>query len=114
MRTRLTTLKPCLLEAEATRLDTGRTRYIPQLLGDGLDEPENLKRDKTVSLPRWLLLSEIVESGFVRAAMIARERVKFNLSATTAMPPLIKCLVLYAYFFCRALTYTMRWITTRD
>lgn len=46
MRTRLTTLKPCLLEVEATRLDTGRTRYIPQLLGDGLDEPENLKKEQ--------------------------------------------------------------------
>lgn len=101
MRTRLTTLKPCLLEVEATRLDRGRTRYIPQLLGDGLDEPENLRRDKIVSWPRWLSMSEIVESGFVRAAMIARAREREATCATvnlvsTLSPPPIKCLVLYA------------------
>lgn len=37
-RTRLTTLTPRLLEVEATCLDTGRARYIPQLLGYCLDE----------------------------------------------------------------------------
>lgn len=40
------TLKLRLLEVEATCLETGRARYIPQLLGYSLDELETLKKEQ--------------------------------------------------------------------
>jgi hypothetical protein len=59
-RTRRTTLTHRLLEVEATCLDTGRARYIPQLLGYCLDELDFGERNQMVSVSCKTTASEIV------------------------------------------------------